>query len=406
MKFTVLKLTYYICMDVKRFGDSPVGTVVPIEGVHLGQRFAHFAFVPHDLPSEFSLSTAGLTAVSRAAEAIGRLDGVGRRLPTPSLIVRPTIRREAVSTSALEGTFTTLPQVLQSELFESEEAPSKEVQEVLAYVRASEEGYRRMANGKPLSLNLIKDLHGILVERDHDIPDVEKGAFRLRQNFIGPRNARVEDSHFVPPPINEMREGLHRWEEWIHRDDVPLLVRVALGHYLFEVLHPFVDGNGRIGRLIAILMLLEARVLTVPLLSISPYFEARDDEYRHRLRDVSMTGDYDSWVRFFLNALTASAEEGLHKSERLLALREEMVGSLRQRKVRGLAIQVAEDLIGSPFVAPAGMAARYGVTYQAAAYAIRTMVAAGLLEEQRMPRRSRRSPRRVFAARRVLEAIG
>jgi Fic family protein len=388
-------------MDLERFRASPIGDLKPIEGEHLGQRFSHFAFVPHDLAAEIPLSQPTLKVLSEAAAAIGRLDGAARRLPKPALLVRPTTRAEAVSTSALEGTYTTLPEVLQSELFEGEGLRSRDIEEVLAYVRASEEGFARIGEGKPLSLNLIKRLHGILVGNDPDIADSEKGEFRRRQNFIGPRDARVEDAHFVPPPPGDLlTNGLHRWEEWIHREDVPLLLRVAIGHYQFEVLHPFVDGNGRIWRLVAVLMLMENGELTVPLLSISPYLEDRDDEYRQRLRDLSIDGDFDSWTRFFLGALRVSAEEGLKKSERLLALREEMVAVLRTKRLRGLAIQAAEDLIGDPVVTATRMAERYEVTYQAAVYAIRSMVNSGLLREVRMT-----GARRAFAAFRVLEIL-
>jgi len=275
-----------------------------------------------------------------------------------------------------------LPELMQSELFEEEGTHSRDVEEVISYVRTSEAGFAAMQEGKPLSLNLIRKLHGILVRTNPDLADPEKGEFRMRQNFIGPRDSRVEDSHFVPPPPGEiLTAGLHKWEEWIHRENVPLLVRVAVGHYQFETLHPFVDGNGRIGRLIAVLMLMESEVLTVPLLSISPYLEARDDEYRQRLRELSVTGDFDVWLLFFLQALKTSAEEALEKSERLLALRDEMVAVLRGRRVRGIAIQATEDLIGSPVVTPSLMAERYEVTYQAAAYAIKSMIRAGLLEE-------------------------
>ena len=387
-------------MEIERFKDSPVGTLVPIKGEHLGRPFSHFAFVPNDPPREVALSVPTLSALGEAAAAIGRLDGAGRRLPKPALLVRPTIRREAVSTSALEGTYTTLPEVMQSELFETEGTHPRDVEEVLAYVRASEEGFAQMGEGKPLSLNLIRKLHGILVRNAPDIADPDKGEFRRRQNFVGPRDSRVEDSYFVPPPHGDvLTAGLHRWEEWIHRGEIPLLVRVALGHYQFEALHPFVDGNGRIGRLIAVLMLLENGHLTVPLLSISPYLEARDDEYRQRLRDVSMTGDFDSWLLFFLLALKTSAEEGLEKSERLLALRDEMVAVLRGRKIRGLAIQATEDLIGSPVLTPSSMADRYDVTYQAAVYAIKSILKAGILERVEM------GPRRVYLAPRVLEIL-
>ena len=384
-------------MDVDRFADSPVGKLVPIKGEHRGQAFSHFAFVPHVLPELIDLTPATYLTLSEAATALGRLDGVGRRLPNPGLLTRPAIRREAVSTSALEGTYTTLPKVLQSELFDTPE-PSREVNEVLAYVRASEYAFERIKT-HPLTLNLMREVHGILLKDDPDVASVDKGEFRSKQNFIGPRDATVEESFFVPPPPLEMTPGLHHWEEWIHKTDIPLLVRVALGHYQFETLHPFVDGNGRIGRLIVALMLLEHQDLTVPLLTISPHLEARKDEYQHRLRDVSSTGDFDSWTAFFLRGLKASAETSLEKSEALLALRDEMVTSLRDLKVRGTAIQATEDLIGAPVVTASSLADRYGVTYQAGAYTVKKLVDAGILEPMPM------GARKVYLATKVLDLL-
>lgn len=384
-------------MDLEKFGKSPVGRLVPIEGEHRGEHFSHFAFVPDKLPASFSFSGETLLALTLAVDAVARLDGAGRRLPNPALLVRPAIRREAISTSALEGTYTTLPEILQSELFEDEEEPSRDVDEVLAYVRASEAGFARIEQGHPVSLNLIKDLHGILTRNDPEISEREKGDFRLGQVFVGPRDARVEDCFYVPPPAGEeLREGLHHWESWIHRVELPLLIRVAAGHYEFEALHPFVDGNGRIGRLIAVLMLLGEGALAVPLLTISPFLEVRRDQYQQRLRDVSTTGDFDGWIRFFLNALRRSAEESLGKSERLLVLRQEMVATLRARRIRGLAIQVAEDLIGSPIVIPTRMAEHYRVTYQAAVYTVGRMMEAGLIEPVKLGKR------RVYVATEVM----
>lgn len=386
-------------MDIEKFRQSPIGSLVPISGEHRGRAFSHYAYVPDDLPDEIALTNASVLALTQAVAAIARLDGAGRRLPNPQLLVRPTIRREAISTSALEGTFTTLPQVLQSELFEDEEEPSRDVDEVLGYVRASEAGFEWIRD-KPLSLNLIKDLHGILVRKDPDVSEIEKGEFRLGQVFVGPRDARVEDSFFVPPPAGDtLTSGLHAWEKWIHREDLPLLLRIALGHYQFEALHPFVDGNGRIGRLIAALMLLEEGTLTVPLLTISPFLEARRDDYQQRLRDVSVTGDYDSWARFFFQALRASAEEALDKTDRLLLLREEMVANLRTRGIRGAAIQVAEDLIGSPILSAGVVSERYEITYQAAVYTLERMVKAEILQSFKI------RGRRVYLAQAVLDLL-
>lgn len=367
-------------MDVELFERSPIGRLEKISGDHRGEPFSHFAYVPDPLPALLPLSPETVQTLTDTAAALGRLDGAGSRLPNPHLLVRPAIRREAVSTSALEGTFTTLPQILQGELFEGDESPSRDVDEVLSFVRASELGFARVKHG-PMGLNLIKEMHRILLQNDPDYSDADKGEFRQRQNFIGPRDGRVEDSQFVPPPAQDVKPGLYAWEDWIHQPKVHLLIRVALGHYQFETIHPFVDGNGRLGRLIAVLMLLEdGELLSVPLLTISPRLEARRDEYQERLRQVTISGDFDPWVRFFTDNLRASAVDALDKTERLMALRVEFVETLRAMKMRGLSIQIAEDLIGDPILSTTQVAKRYSVTYPAALYALNRMVEAGVLE--------------------------
>lgn len=386
-------------MDVEQFENSPVGALRPISGIDaLGRRYDHFAYVPKPLPPQVDLSGRTQNAVAEAGIAVGRLDGEGRRLPNPAALARPAIRAEAVSTSALEGTYTTLPRVMQAELME-DEAPSED-REVLDFVRAAEYGFFLIEQGRPVTINLIKLLHGRLMARDPHCPVNEKGEVRQRQNFIGPTNAEIAQSYFVPPPHGPtLEEGLQDWEVWIHRQgELPLMVRVAIGHYQFETLHPFVDGNGRIGRLIAVLMLLEEGALSVPLLNISPYLEARRDEYTDRLRKVSATGDFDQWVRFFAEAIRVQAEAGLEKTNRLLAMKEEMFQILRSRNVRGLAIQASEDLIGSPVVTPSMIRDKYEITYQSAASILQTLEGAGLVEP--IPWRKNR---RLYIARSVLD---
>jgi Fic family protein len=387
-------------MDAKRFRRSPIGQVVPIKGHHRGKEFSHFAFVPDPLPADIPIPTSSWTLLSEAAHAIGRLDGAGRRLPSPRLLARPAIRQEAVSTSALEGTYTTLPQVLQSELLEEEERPTRDVNEVLGYVRAAEMAFE-MVQERSITLGMIKEIHSVLMRDDPECPEEEKGAFRERQNFIGPRDAGIEDSHFVPPPPDHrLRDGLEEWIEWIHREEIPLLVRVATGHYQFETLHPFIDGNGRLGRLIAVLMLLEAGQLTVPLLNISPYLEQRRDEYQEKLREVSEAGDFVPWIEFFVGGLAHQATAAMDKADRLVALRESMVADLRAQKVRGIAIQIAEDLIGEPIVAASRLAKKYGVTYQAVVYAIDRLVGVQVLSPMEI-----RGGRKIYVAHRVLEEL-
>jgi Fic family protein len=369
-------------MDLERFKRSPIGRLEPISGRDSrGREYSHFAYVPDPLPDEIGLSGRTWNAIAEASMALGRLDGEGRRLPNPERLARPAIRAEAVSTSALEGTYTTLPRVMESELMEGE-AP-REDREVLDYVRSAEAGFQLVQEGKPVSLNMIKELHRILTWRDPHCPPDEKGEVRRRQNFIGSRgNEEITRARFVPPPPGPALErALQDWELWIHREgETPLLVRVAVGHYQFEALHPFIDGNGRIGRLVTMLLLLDERALSVPLLNISPYLEARRDDYQRHLLDVSATGQFDPWVHFFAEGIRAQSLAGLEKTTRLLALKDEMVRSLRSRNVRGRAIQVAEDLIGTPVLTTSLVRDGYGISYQSASAILQTLQDAGFVE--------------------------
>ena len=389
-------------MDIERFKDSQVGQLQPIAGKDaLGREYDHFAYVPHPLPKDLELSNWTWSIITEAGTAVGRLDGEGKRLPNPQRLARPAIRAEAVSTSALEGTYTTLPRVMQSELVEEE--ASSEDREVLDYVRAAEHGFSLVANGKPVSLNLIKSCQARLMARDPHCPPNEKGDIRQRQNFIGPANARIEDSWFVPPPHGELlNEGLYDWEVWIHRqDDLHVLVRMAVGHYQFETLHPFIDGNGRIGRLIAVLMLLEEGMLSVPILNISPYLEERRTEYQDRLREVSATGDFDQWVAFFAEGVRVQAMAGLEKTNRLLAYQRDLVQMLRSQGIRGTGIQIAEDLTGYPIITPAWVRDSYKISYQSAAGALQTLQKAGVVTQYRY-----RNNRVAYMAGEVLEIYG
>lgn len=389
-------------MHVDRFEDSPIGYLERIAGKDaLGREYDHFAYVPRPLPRDIELSNRTWSIITEAGTAIGRLDGEGRRLPNPQRLARPAIRAEAVSTSALEGTYTTLPRVMQSEL--NEEEASSEDREVIDYVRAAEYGYSLVAQGKPVSLNLIKACHARLMARDRHCPPNEKGEIRQRQNFIGPANAKIEDSWFVPPPHGDiLNQGLYEWETWIHRqDELHVLVRMAIGHYQFETLHPFIDGNGRIGRLVAILMLLEEGILSVPILNISPYLEARRTEYQELLREVSATGDFDQWAAFFAEGVRVQALAGLEKTNRLLEYQKQSIQLLRSRRVRGTAIQIAEDLIGYPIINPPWVRDTYGISYQSASTALQTLEKAGIVSQHRF-----RNNRIAYIASEVLEIYG
>jgi Fic family protein len=219
------------------------------------------------------------------------------------------------------------------------------------------------------------------MQNDARWTDGDKGEFRTRQNFIGPHpRATIEESTFVPPPWEYVVDAIYNWETWMHNEKTAhVLVRAAVSHYQFETIHPFLDGNGRLGRLIALLLLLhDGKALSEPLLNISPYLEARREEYQDHLRAVSGTGNFDPWVCFFLEGIRTQATAAVEKISALRLVVQDMLETLRAKKVRGTAIRLAEDAIGFPIVAAPDVRDRYGVTYQAAAQALTIMVDSGL----------------------------
>lgn len=386
-------------MDIELFKDSPVGALVPISGTHEGKQFEHFAFIPNGLPASIELSPTTWSVLTDAMHALGRLDAAGKRLPNPRLLTRPAIRREAVSTSALEGTYTTLPQVLESELLE-DEPKSRDVNEVLRFVRTAELGLG-LIEERPISQSLIKTLHAQLMDGDPRCPEDERGDFRKRQNYIGPRRAGIVGSFFVPPPPGDhVQDAMDDWIQWVGEADLPVLVRIAVSHYQFETIHPFFDGNGRIGRLLIVLQLLEEDKLSEPLLEISSFLEDHRDEYQELLRTVSSTGNWNAWIAFFAEAVRSQSQQGLTKVDALLSLRDQIVAVVHENKVRGAAIQLAEELVGSPVQVPARVAERLGITYQAAVNSLERLAGLGIL--RRVDPSGRR---RLYAADAVLEIL-
>ena len=365
-----------------RYRNSPVGRLVPIEvdDARHDEKLRHWAFVPAPLPATFDLTDATWGEVTDAALAIGRLDAATKQLPNPSLLVRPAIRREAISTSALEGTYAELSEVLEAELLGDREVRS-DVLEVRNYVRAAEHALTTLET-RPISVNMIAELQAMLVKGTRG-DSYQAGAVRQTQVWIGSKHCKVTEARFVPPPPGPtLIEGLSAWEKWIHGDTPKaLVVRVAAGHYQFETLHPFNDGNGRLGRLIAILQLVEDGALRHPVLYISPYLEARRDEYVAHLSALSETGDFDSWISFFARALRHQADDALERTQRLLRLREDMVARLRAAGVRGAALPIAESLIGYPFIDVNAAAKVAAVSYQAANTAVARLTDAGILRE-------------------------
>ena len=369
-------------MQVSSFENSPVGHLVPIDGhdARLDVAYEHYAFVPAPLPAEVPLTQATYKLLSEADRALGALNAHTELLPNPKLLVRPAIMREAVSTSALEGTYAALSDVLEAEYTESQRTPA-EVREIRNYVRAATKGLE-LIDSLPICLRLIARLQKILVAGTRG-NSYDAGRLRERQVYIGEEGVGIQQSRFVPaPPGDLLRDGMNEWEKWINSDDdVPLLVKAALAHYQFETLHPFSDGNGRLGRLVITLQLTSARALKHPILNLSPWFEPRRTAYVDHLMMLSSTGDYDPWVSFFAQAVTARSQAASKTIRDLLSAREEFIARLNQDGAKGMVMELASELIGFPRISVREAAEKYGVKYPTANTAVSRLVRLGILRE-------------------------
>lgn len=369
-------------MDSSPLLRSPIGQLVKISGFdpRFNEDYACEAFVPHPLPSEVDLRADTYRKVVQATAALARADEAVALLKNPWLLVRPAIRREAVSTSALEGTYATIMDVLAADFMRQDELDPS-VLEVRNYVQAAEHAFEWIAD-RHLTIGMIENLQGELV-RDTKSANQDAGRLRTTQVFIGAGNRRVTEARFVPPPPGDLlRDGVLQWAEWVNRsDDEPALVKAALAHYQFEALHPFTDGNGRLGRLVSILQLVRAGELRAPVVNISPWLEPRRGEYQDRLFQLSATGDLDTWVKFFCDALLAQSKDAVERVNALRSLQEDLIKRTKDARARGAAIDIARDLIGFPVLTVSDAAEIAGVSFQAANQGVSRLVDIGILRQ-------------------------
>jgi len=368
------------------FKNSPTGSLVPINGHD--PRFGpwmHVAYVPDPLPVETpSLTATTFNAVATARAALASLDSSARQLPNPGLLRRPTLRREAQSTSALEGTFAPLEAVLAAD--EDEEQTNSSLREVLNYVRAAEYAFRWTADGRPLNVGLLEDLQARLV-RGTAAETKYSGRLREIQVMIGGhQGARVQDARFVPlPPGLELEHQMRDLLEWIgedHGDRLDPVVAAGMAHYQFETLHPFNDGNGRIGRLLVVLQLMQSQALTEPTLTVSPWFEARRADYYDRLLGVSTVGDWDSWIKFFARGLTSSAEATERQLRDLLRVQDELKTRVRSANLRAeKAMLLVDFTLEQPIFTVKQVARHLNVTYARANGLVGQLCNAGVLRQ-------------------------
>lgn len=384
-------------VDLEALGKSPVGALVPIAGTDpRGSSWNYFAYNPAPLPTTPTLGLRALNAAATAAMAVVRLDEALSQLPNPKLLVRPFVRREAVSTSALEGTYAAFDEVLEAEFIDDRHM-SADQREAYNYVKATDEALRLMEH-YPLSRSVVGQLQKTIV-RGTSGDTYDAGDLRQRLVRIGTPGQPIEDARYIPPPNGLiLDQGFSDWEKWVNAEsDIPVVAKVALAHYQFEALHPYNDGNGRIGRLLAILQLIQDGVVRLPVLNIAPWLEPRRDQYIQSLLDVTRTGDFSPWVEFFSEAVRVQADEGIVTIRELLGVRDEMVKLLRDGGLRGSGLHIAENLIGYPVIDVPTAREMIGKSFEAANQAVLRLVEFGLLREI-----TGRKMNRLFACDRVL----
>jgi len=360
-------------------------------GRFIAQASGYRAFVPAPLPPDPALDLTGetLALLSQADVALGRLDGVVKVIPDPDFFVSMYVRREAVLSSQIEGTQSTLEDLLGAELEPDAAADShSDVGEIVNYVRAMNHGLRRL-DDLPLSLRLLREIHEELL-RDGRGARATPGEFRTSQNWIGPSGASLQQATFVPPPIPEMRQALDDFERFFHRDErQPVLIEAALSHAQFETIHPFLDGNGRVGRLLITFLLVHRGVLRAPLLYLSHYLKLHRTEYYDRLTAVRVRGDWEGWLRFFLEGVAATAEEATVTAERIFELRENH-RTLVMDDTGALGLRLLSTLFDRPLVNVNYVTRALDVSFPTANRLVGRFEELGLLREVTGQRRSRR----------------
>ena len=355
------------------------------------------AYLPRPLPPPLAWDAALASRLSEADRAVGRLAGEGRRLPNPHLLLRPFLRREAVLSSRIEGTQATLGELLAAEAGAAVERSPDDLREVANYVVALEWGLKRLET-LPLSLRLVRELHQRLmrgVRGDLATP----GEFRRSQNWIGPPGRTLAEATFIPPPPDRLMECLGAWEGFLHDATLPPLVHAGLVHSQFEAIHPFLDGNGRVGRLLITLLLVSRNVLPTPLLYLSAFFEATRDEYYARLLGVTEHGEWEEWLAYFLRGVTTQSDDAVGRIQRI----DRLLGRWREELARTpsrLPDKALDLFAENPFWTVRKLAERLGVAFTTAQRTIARLEAAGMVRLTGTARRNR-----VYCANAVLEIL-
>lgn len=371
-------------MDLEQFKSGPVpGELVDYEG--------YYAFNPDPLPPDnFGMDTELSMAHAEALQAVAELKGIGRNVSNPRMLIRPFIRKEAVLSSRIEGTRADLSDVYAYEVGQEnsiQENQMVDTREVVNYVNATERGLHELRDGE-LDLELVKKLHAILMNSVRG-EDKDPGELRDQPNYIGPPDADIEEARYVPPPSHLAEYGIRQLSDYMNEDlHYPPLIEMGLVHYQFEAIHPFLDGNGRMGRLLMTLMMCEEGLLDDPFLYVSAYFNRYRDDYINHLYNVSAEGVWKEWLMFFLDAIKTQANEAYIRSSELLQLKDDYREMYRDKRSK-THLQLVNFLFTQPYLTVKEAEEELDVTYQAANNAVKTLVEDDVLVETTGKKRNR-----------------
>ena len=361
-----------MAMELSNYASTPFGEPRRTIGRH-----GYVAYFPASIPRTIELPASTIRLLADAEASLGRLAGVGQLVPNPHLLIRPYLLREALASTRIEGTQASPADVFEAEA--SDEPPSADVEEVVDYIEALEWGLGQI-DELPLGVRLIREMHRRLlagVRGRERMP----GEFRTTQNWVGASGSTIETARFVPPPPEELPDLLADWERYAHAEaDVPLLIQNALLHYQFETLHPFLDGNGRIGRLLSVFLLVDRGRLPAPLLYLSTYLERDRERYYETLQAIRERGEALPWIELFLSAVRTQATDAVVRAQRIVELRERYrvaAAAIASSSAMALVDLVCETPIVSSRTVEAGL----GVSRPTALRLLRQLEVVGVLEE-------------------------
>lgn len=360
-------------MDASLFANTDSGTLVPtIEGMQ--------AFVPNRLPPGIKLGNI-INEFGEASAALGGLSEIGSTIANPYMVIRPLQRNEALRSSAMEGTFSTADDLALVEALD-ETSENDSAREVHNYIRAIDFAIDQIKT-LPISHRVIRGMHAVLLEQATRVRGSNKrpGEYKIHQNWIGA--LQIQRARFVPPPPVEAQDCMNDLEAFMNADTAPLppLIATGLSHYQFETIHPFGDGNGRVGRMLITLQLLSQGLLNSPLLYVSPFIDANKDEYIDAMFAVSSEGDWERWLRFFLRAIKESCVETTKTIGRLNALQERYRGLLHEKSKSVSALSIADHLFEHPVISITEASKICGTSYQSAKKNVEQLVHLGILQQ-------------------------